>query len=97
MQREQYILRPPSLSLSMILNLLDCATTMYIIAHGGVEANPFMARAIEWGIFPLLKLTVGMWGFWWLYTHSRKWHAIACGVYLLIVANNFYTIGVIMG
>ena len=79
----------------MILNLLDCATTMYIIAHGGIEANPFMARAIEWGIFPLLKLTVGMWGFWWLKKHSAKWYAVVCGAYALIIINNFITIAIL--
>ena len=80
----------------MILNLLDYLTTMYAIFLGGVEVNPLMAWAIEWGIFPLLKVTLGTWGFLWLKKHKSSWYWVLSGVYALTVINNLIAIGVIM-
>ena len=80
----------------MILNLLDCATTLYAISLGAVEVNPLMAWAIEGGIFPLLKVTLGTWGFRWLKKHKSPWYWVLSGVYALTVINNLIAIGVIM-
>ena len=80
----------------MILNLIDIATTLYIVSHGGIEVNPFMAYAIELGIFPLLKLTVGTWCFWWLRRNSKVLYGVMCGVYAMIIINNLITIGVLL-
>jgi hypothetical protein len=76
----------------ILLNLLDLATTLYITSHGGVELNPIMAYCIDIGIFPILKLTVGSWAFWWLHRHSLIWYRRVCAVYALIVLNNLITI-----
>lgn len=85
----------------ILLNLIDLATTLYITSHGGIELNPFMALLISHGLFLWVKLVVGTGCCIWLEWQSKRHHIAKVGklvvtvMYLFIVGNNFWTIGVI--
>lgn len=85
----------------ILLNLIDLATTLYITAHGGIELNPIMAYCIDIGIFPYVKFLVGTVCCGWLEWQSKRHHSAKVGkmvvfaMYVAIVINNFWTIGVI--
>lgn len=86
----------------IILNLIDLATTMYIIALGGVELSPGAAWLIRAGLFPLVKTTLGTGCILWLEHQAKFHHSARVGkwvvtiYYTMLCINNLITIGVIL-
>lgn len=86
----------------IILNLIDLATTMYILARGGLELNPGAACLIRAGLFPLAKTTLGTGCILWLEHQAKFHHSARVGKlvvtvgYAAVCINNLLTIWVLL-